>query len=344
MFQIAKKIEGLNELIEPFVSSASTVVIITDENVANHWLASFVASCPGLKNAEVIEIEPGEQAKSVELAGQLWSVLLEGHHDRQMLIINLGGGVVTDLGGFIASTYKRGVDFINIPTSLMAMVDAAMGGKTGVDHDGLKNVIGTFADPLVTLICPEFLATLNHEELKSGFAEMLKYGIIANENLWNQLCDIKGLSAENLSLYIEPCANIKSQIVTEDPFEEGPRKLLNLGHTMGHALESHYLALGMPKKHGVCVAWGIIIETKLATLNGLISEQNALEITRGMEQFFAMNTNELPEVDLLMPYLLNDKKNKNGTVRFVLPEKIGSAKYDVKMTEEQIRQGYAVFK
>jgi 3-dehydroquinate synthase len=343
MFQTAKSIADLSELVEPYASTASSIVIITDENVAKHWLAEFVASCPSLNKAEVIEIEPGEQAKSIELAGQLWSVLLEARCDREALIINLGGGVVTDLGGFIASTYKRGVDFLNIPTSLMAMVDAAIGGKTGVDHDGIKNSIGTFADPLTTIICSEFLSTLNKDEVKSGFAEMLKYGIIKDQDLWNQLVEINDLNAENLDPYIETCAKIKSQIVSEDVFENGPRKLLNLGHTIGHALESHFIAQGLPKTHGVCVAWGIIIETKMALMSGSISEEAASEIINGVGKFFTINANELPALQVLLPYMLNDKKNKEGTIRFVLPQNIGYAVYDVKLTEEQIRQGYESF-
>jgi 3-dehydroquinate synthase len=344
MFISANDFSKLNELIEPLVNPNSSVIILTDSNVSSAWLANVIASCDSLKKAEVIELEPGEEAKSIEIAGNIYSELLERHCDRHTLMINLGGGVITDLGGFVASTYKRGIDFINIPTSLMAMVDAAIGGKTGIDHQNIKNAVGTFADPVTTILFPDFIQTLPKQELLSGFAEMLKYGIIADKNLWNGLAALESVTASTVMPYIEKCAHIKSEIVLNDPFEEGNRKILNLGHTFGHALESYFLDESIAASHGHCVALGILIETELAQKKNLIEAGDAQNIKSTVARFFKVTEKQLPPIDKLMERLKNDKKNKGGNLLFVLPTAIGKAVIDVAVSEEEAEVAYNEFR
>ena len=212
------------------LSKASTVFILTDENVAPFWLPE-VAHWLHCDPAVDIIIKPGEAHKNLQTVQRIWKTLMKHHADRNALLVNLGGGVVTDLGGFAASTYKRGIKFINVPTTLLAMVDAAIGGKTGVDLGGAKNQIGTFAEAEEVLINPDFLMTLPTRELLSGLSEMLKYGFIADAKLLQA-------DLENYEQYIVRAGEIKREIVAQDPHETGLRKILNFGHTLGHSIES----------------------------------------------------------------------------------------------------------
>lgn len=343
MIHFIQNIESLNALIEEHSSKASSVFILTDENVSNHCIPGFISACSCLAEAEVIELEAGEANKALEVCGHLWTHLLERNADRHSLVINLGGGVISDLGGFVATTYKRGIQFLNIPTTLMGMVDAAIGGKNGIDHDEVKNCIGTFSQPLSTIVYPGFLETLDARQLKSGFAEMLKYGLIAEEQLWKDLIAIDTLTVQSLSPFIKQCATIKEQLVAEDYKEGGKRKLLNLGHTVGHALESFYIQQGLLMTHGECVAAGIAIEAKLAFDFGICSEEVSTHIYKCVSKFFALKDYSLPPFDSLFSYLKNDKKNKEGSIRFVLPSKIGKAVYDVEIDAAQIEKSYTTF-
>ena len=228
----------MNDKLKQIFDKTSKVFILTDENVAQFWLpeVEYWLNC---KNAVEIVIKAGEQHKNLQTVQRIWRTLMKQHADRNALLINLGGGVVTDLGGFAASTYKRGIKFINVPTTLLAMVDAAIGGKTGIDFGGGKNQIGTFAAAEDVIIDPVFLETLPQREICSGLAEMLKYGFVADSNLLN-------VNLENYQQYITHCGEIKREIVRQDPTEKGLRKILNFGHTLGHAIESHCLTKDYP--------------------------------------------------------------------------------------------------
>lgn len=215
---------------------------------------------------EIIEIEAGETHKHIDTCTQVWYALSELGADRKSLLINIGGGVVTDLGGFVASTYMRGIPFINIPTSLLAMVDASVGGKTGVDLGALKNLVGVINNPKGVLIYPDFLATLPTEELRSGMAEMFKHGLISDEGYWHKMCNLSELTEAHLGSLIYESVIIKNEVVTQDPTEKGLRKTLNYGHTLGHAIESYCLQNPNRERllHGEAIAIGMVLATYLS--------------------------------------------------------------------------------
>ncbi|MGZ5196974.1 MAG: 3-dehydroquinate synthase, partial [Kaistella sp.] len=244
----------------------SKIIVLVDENTHEYCLPVLLGNLETEIPFEIIEIEAGEDLKTIEIATQLWEILSDFEADRKALMINLGGGVITDMGGFVASTYKRGIRFINLPTTLLGMCDASIGGKTGIDHNFLKNIIGTFAVPEQIFVFPEYLKTLPFPELRSGFAEMLKHGLIADEKHWNDLISIQELSAENIFPFIETSMKIKQNIVEQDFREQHLRKTLNFGHTVGHALESLFLQQAKPIPHGEAVVLGMIIETRLSFL------------------------------------------------------------------------------
>ena len=233
------------------IAEASQVLILTDENVAPFWLPE-VAHWLHCDSATDIVIKPGEQHKNLQTVQRIWKTLMKHQADRNALLVNLGGGVISDLGGFAASTYKRGIKFVNVPTTLLAMVDAAIGGKTAIDFGGAKNQIGTFAEAEEVLVDPVFLTTLLRRDILSGLSEMLKYGFIA---------DTKMLEAnlENYQDFILRAGEIKREIVAKDPCESGLRKILNFGHTLGHAIESHSLTTDSPLLHGEAVALGMAV-------------------------------------------------------------------------------------
>jgi len=305
--------ELLNTL-EKYATSHSSIHVLCDENTyelcwpalayASEWFAAFPAIC----------IPAGEDSKSSDILCGVWESLLENGADRQSLLLNLGGGVVCDLGGFAASTYMRGIDYINIPTSLLAMVDAAVGGKTGIDVGGFKNMAGTFAEPLEVIIHTAFLETLPKEETRSGFAEMLKHALLQGEDHWKQLKILDPLP-EILAPYILDSAKFKHGICSADLKESGLREQLNLGHTYGHALESYFFQLGKPIPHGFAVAWGLEAEAVRACQRGEISLQYADDISQTIRRLFG----EAPKVEWeeLERYWRMDKKNKQGEVKWI---------------------------
>ncbi len=320
----------MSEKLKTIITNASQVFILTDENVAPFWLpeAAHWLHC---ESAIDIVIKPGEQHKNLQTVQRIWKTLMKHHADRNALLINLGGGVITDLGGFAASTYKRGIRFVNVPTTLLAMVDAAIGGKTGVDFGGAKNQIGTFAEAEEVLIDPVFLSTLSRREILSGLAEMLKYGFIADPNLLE-------INIKNYQDYILRCGDIKREIVLKDPYEKGQRKMLNFGHTLGHAIESHCLTTECPLLHGEAVALG------MAGALWLSVKQHGLDakVLQDYEKRLPMLLSEagitLSENDIepIMAYLVHDKKNYGEKPQFVLLEAIGKPILDVEVGPEAI--------
>lgn len=315
------KVRGMGSML----SKASQVFILTDENVASFWLPE-VAYWLRCDPAVDIIIKAGEEHKNLQIVQRIWKTLLKHHADRNALLINLGGGVITDLGGFAASTYKRGINFINIPTTLLAMVDAAIGGKTGIDFGGGKNQIGTFAEAEEVIIDPVFLSTLPRRELLSGMAEMLKYGFIADANLLNT-------NMENYQDYIFRCGEIKREIVAQDPTEKGLRKILNFGHTLGHAIESHCLTTDHPLLHGEAVALGVAGALWLSVEQCGLDKKVLKEYEKQLPVLLSeaeMNLNK-SDVEPILSYLALDKKNKGEKPQFVLLEAVGKPIWDVEV-------------
>ena len=296
-------------------------IFIVDENTHEFCLPLLLAEIPEIADIEIIEIPVGEEAKSIEIALQVWESLGELGADRNSIIVNCGGGVVTDFGGFVASTFKRGLRFINVPTSLLSMVDASVGAKTGINLNHLKNQIGTFAAPEMVIISPEFLETLPEVELLSGFAEMLKHGLIKDEQHWTDLKNITKVTHANIASLIPKSVAIKKAVVDKDPLEKGIRKILNAGHTLGHALESYYLSHDIEITHGQVVAVGLILESQISASKSCLSWEDLQEITSVIEKYFPKVT--LPNSEQILPLLLHDKKNVGQEIKCMLLKKIG---------------------
>ena len=328
MSSLRRDVRGMGSML----SEASQVFILTDENVAPFWLPE-VAHWLHCDSATDIVIKAGEQHKNLQTVQRIWKTLMKHHADRNALLINLGGGVITDLGGFAASTYKRGIKFINIPTTLLAMVDAAIGGKTGIDFGGAKNQIGTFAEAEEVLINPVFLETLPERELRSGLAEMLKYGFISDAKLLE-------INLENCHDFILRAGDIKREIVSKDPTEKGLRKVLNFGHTIGHAIESHCLTTDYPLLHGEAVALGMLGALWLSVpLLGLRES-----VLKSYENLLPMLLSEAKvslskdDMSSIMERVAFDKKRANQRSQFVLLYGIGEPVWDVEIEPKWAKQ------
>lgn len=332
--ELDKDFSSLNEYIHQL--NPSKIFILVDENTHEKCLPIMLPHLEIEAPFEVIEIESGEENKNIGTAVQLWEIFSEMEADRKSLLINLGGGVITDLGGFVASTYKRGFRFVNVPTTLLSMCDASIGGKTGIDHQYLKNIIGTFALPEMIFFYPKFLETLKFEELRSGFAEMLKHGLIADENHWTDLISIDRIAPELIEPYIQRSMEIKNEVVSKDFKEQNIRKTLNFGHTIGHAVESLFLKKGQLIPHGEAVALGMICETHLAFLCGLLDVDDSSVIIGKIKRLFPyINISEFKN-GAIMDLMFNDKKNEDGNINFSLINGVGSCLFDQKVKAEQI--------
>jgi 3-dehydroquinate synthase len=308
---------GDNSLSKLAVSSYSKVAILVDENTKRDCLNKL----PNFENSIIIEIPSGEENKNLSTCNFIWGELSKHNFDRDSLLINLGGGVIGDMGGFCSSTYKRGIDFIQIPTTLLAMVDASVGGKLGIDFDGLKNQVGLFSNPKTVIIYPEFLKTLDKNQLVFGFVEVVKHALIADKEFWNSILETP-FEKLNWNYIIETSVQIKNNIVLNDPREKGERKKLNFGHTFGHAIESFYLQKGTPLLHGQAIALGMLIESKMSDL----SELEKREITEFILSNFTLPYN--PAKNKLIEFMQNDKKNKVGKINFSLLKGIGNCSID----------------
>ncbi|MGL4851114.1 MAG: 3-dehydroquinate synthase [Phocaeicola sp.] len=290
------------------------------------------------KQAHLITIGAEDSHKTVESLSHVWSDLSNNGATRHSLLINVGGGMVTDLGGFAAATFKRGMSYINIPTTLLAMVDAAVGGKTGINFNGLKNEVGVFSPAESVLIYGEFLRTLDYENIFSGYAEMIKHGLISTPNHWAELVqfDFDTINYEQLQALIAQSVQIKKEVVTEDPYEHGIRKALNLGHTVGHAFESLALQLQMPLLHGYAVAWGLVCELYLShTKVGFPSDKlrQAVQFVKAHYGTFAF---DCTQYDSLYEFMTHDKKNQGGVINFTLLSDIGDIKINQTATKEEV--------
>lgn len=321
----------------------STVFILTDTNTVELCLPHFLRHLATDTPIEVVEIEAGEEHKNIETCVGIWETLSELGADRKSVMITLGGGVITDIGGFTASTFKRGIDYINIPTSLLAMVDASVGGKTGIDLGGLKNEIGTFTLPKMVVIDSLYLDTLPQLEMQSGFAEIFKHGLIADYIYWKELIGIDQLSMDDLERLIYNSVTIKNEIVLNDLTEKESRKLLNFGHTLGHAIETYHLS--DPKKstikHGFAVAAGMVMEAYLSYKKGLISSDFYREIKTILLGFYGRLDFSAEDIEVCLSLLKHDKKNENGKVLFSLLKNQGESIYNQEVEITWIREAFA---
>lgn len=314
----------LNEFLRK--NKFSTCFILVDENTAQHCLPRLIPQVPLLAEAEIIELESGEQHKNLETCTQVWRVLGELGADRHSLIVNLGGGVISDLGGFVASAFKRGIAFVNVPTTLLAQIDASVGGKTGVDLDHLKNEIGFFASPKALFIYPPFLQTLGRREMMSGFAEALKHGLIADAAYWQALSVLNLAQGGSWEPVIRRSVEIKNAIVEKDPDEKDLRKTLNFGHTIGHAVESYYLEQASATLlHGEAVVVGMICEAYLSHRMTKLGADKLDEITAVLfEKYGSVRLDAMADHRLL-ELMRHDKKNTKEGINFTLLEDIGKA-------------------
>lgn len=318
---------------------ADKIYLLFDQNTEKYcWplLDGFADIDPGNR----LVIAPGESNKNLAQVEQVWHFLGEKRADRKSLLINIGGGMLTDLGGFAAGTFKRGIDFINIPTTLLAMVDASVGGKTGINFRGLKNEIGLIRMPVHVFLYVPFLRTLDEANYRSGFAEMLKAGLISDARLWEQLkdFDLSQKEESQLSELLWQAVMIKQQIVERDPAEKGDRKALNFGHTIGHALESYALEEGNPLLHGYAVAYGMILEADLShQLNGLTSEE-VKDIAETMIRIYGVPPETIRHSDHLLQLMRFDKKNERNQINFTLLDQIGSFSVNHVATEQTIAE------
>ncbi|WP_372916965.1 3-dehydroquinate synthase [Salegentibacter sp.] len=327
-------------------NKASQIFILVDSNTHNYCLSAFMSKLHTDSPIEVIEIEAGEENKNLDTCNQVWNALSELGADRKSMILNLGGGVVTDLGGFVASCFKRGISYINIPTTLLAMVDASVGGKTGVDLGNLKNQIGVINNSQMVLIDSAFLNSLPANEMRSGLAEILKHGLISDEGYWNKLIALADLNLEDLDEIIEESVKIKADIVAQDPEEKNLRKTLNYGHTLGHAIESYFLTHTTKKSllHGEAVAAGMVLATYISsTLKGFPQEK-LKQVTSSILNMYGkieFSQGDIQEIIELMKY---DKKNEYGKINFVLLEDIAKPHIDCLVPNEVIFDAFIFYR
>lgn len=300
-------------------------VVITDENTARHCLPRLQSHFGDTKPL-IITVPPGETHKNLTTCQGLWEDLFRAGVGRRWCVLNLGGGVIGDMGGFVAGTYKRGIDFVQIPTTLLSQVDASVGGKLGIDFFEVKNSIGLFRNPRAVWIDPGFLATLPPREVRSGFAEMLKHALIADASQWPELSQLTSLDEADWLRLILASVAIKEKVVAADPFEQGLRKSLNFGHTIGHALESYWLETPQRLLHGEAIAAGMIVESYLSHELGELSAPDLDEIVQTLLRFYGHQPVPANAYDQLLDLMRQDKKNEDHRINFTFLNAIGKAR------------------
>ena len=313
------------------------IALIADQNVLQlfpHYVDTLGFNAPVF----VFSVLSGEHNKSIEEAVYLWQNLLENQFDKHSLIINFGGGMVSDLGGFVASTYQRGIPFINIPTTLLSMIDAAVGGKNGINLNGVKNVVGTINLPEQVITDTFFLKTLSPMQMLDGFGEMLKYALIGNSGLWHEIKDLENVKCHNIKKeWIDFCVSFKEKIVQQDLYDQGLRHILNFGHTIGHALEAYYMQQCRDAKfcvsternipHGHAVALGLVVESYLSYHHGLLSQGEYEEIREVVLKHYTDVIKQISINDIarIIDFCRMDKKNTDGKINVTMLEAIGQA-------------------
>ncbi len=317
----------------------SQYFILVDENTHRDCLTYFLEQIPILQKAKLIQIKSGEINKNLTSSQDIWTSLIKKQADRNSLLINLGGGVIGDMGGFVASTYKRGIDFIQIPTTLLSQVDASIGGKLGIDFMDLKNIIGLFKNPKGVFIDTHFLKSLPFREIRSGYAEILKHALIADANYWKELAKIQDLKTAQWDEIVWASLKIKKAVVEADPFEKGYRKILNFGHTVGHAIESWSLKHDSnPLLHGEAIALGMMVETQLSHIHQGLTLEDREEILEQIMAHYPDYTIEASIIPALIKLMKNDKKNETDLINFTLLSEIGTAVYNVELSTHLIEE------
>lgn len=320
----------------------SSIFVLTDKNSEKHCLHLFLERVP--VPFSVILIPEGEEHKHLETCQHIWTNLMEKGADRKSLLINLGGGVIGDIGGFCAATYMRGIPFIQIPTTLLSQVDASIGGKLGIDLHQLKNMIGVIQPPHAVHIMTGFLSSLPEREMRSGYAEMLKHGLIASSEIWQRLA--AKMPSDSLEWGREVIASIKikKSITEQDPLEKGIRKILNFGHTIGHAIESRWLSAPQRLLHGEAIAIGMICEAYISYSKGLLSEEELFEIRSSLVQHFGHHPKAVNGSEDIIQLMRSDKKNEKGIIRMALLDGIGAAVFNQPVEEQLIRESLMFYR
>ena len=333
-----KPLESLQDWLAR--QSYRELFILTDTAVAEDVFPVIEPYVMNMNLKGVLTIPPGEAHKTTECCEDVWGQLLANDASRHSLLLNLGGGVVTDLGGFAASTFKRGIRFVHVPTTLLGMVDAAIGGKNGVNLHHYKNQIGVFQHPEQIVIAPDFLKTLEERQILSGMAEMLKHALIADQEQWQALQQINSLTLNQLEAFIVPAAQLKMGIVKSDPFEKGQRKKLNFGHTIGHALESLSQEKDAdPLLHGEAIALGMRVEAFLSEEHLLLDAQARHSIDAFLAETYPSYPLNQEGVDKVINYMKADKKRDREAFNFTLLPEIGQADTDVQLSKDDVVKG-----
>lgn len=335
----------LDALIEKY--NPSKVFVLVDENTNKMVLPQLVAQSMAVANSSVITIKAGDINKNIESLMHIWSSLVEGGATRKSMLINLGGGVVTDIGGFAGASFKRGIRFVNIPTTLLSAVDAAVGGKTGINFNGYKNEIGAFCEAEVVIISTRYFSTLSHEELLSGYAEMLKHGLISNAEIYNRLLarDVANIDADSLLQLLQESVMVKKRIVEEDPTEKGIRRALNLGHTAGHAFESLALQRKSPIPHGYAVAWGLVVELVLSHMQLQFPSNELTRLATYIYDNYGAFYVTCDDYPALIEFMRHDKKNDSANeINFTMLKQVGDIHIDCVASEEDIKTALDIYR
>ena len=323
---------------------ANGIFILTDEKTKKHCLPKLL-EIEQLRGSRIITIPSGDEHKTIESAVQIWKYLSENGATRASLMINLGGGMITDIGGFAASTFKRGMEYINVSTTLLGAVDAATGGKTGINFLGLKNEIGTFTPAKEVLINIDFFKTLDEKNLRSGFAEMLKHALIDSRRSWNEIqkFDLEIFDFEKLKPILRENIEIKARIVNQDPKERGIRKALNFGHTFGHAFETFSYQIDNPILHGYAVVWGLLCELYLSHIKLNFPKEDILKLQQLIREYYGSFHFDCKQYETLYELMTHDKKNESEAINFTLLSDIGEIHINQTASKEEIFEVFDYF-
>lgn len=346
--------QSITKICEDFVAelseaignqSSESIFILTDENTKQLCLPE-VLKCDKLSGSRVICIQAGDENKNIESAATIWKFLSEHHATRKSLMINVGGGMITDIGGFTASTFKRGMRYINVSTTLLGAVDAATGGKTGINFQGLKNEIGVFAPAETVLINAAFFKTLDAANLRSGYAEMVKHALIDTREEWNRVLqyDLETPDYDRLRVLLDASVRIKERVVEQDPFEANIRKALNLGHTFGHAFESLSYRVGRPALHGYAVMWGLLCELYLSHIKLGFPQAELLRLKYLMKEFYGSFVFDCSDYEALFELMTHDKKNESLEINFTLLADVGDIRINQTATKAEIDECFDFFR
>jgi len=332
------------EVINDYVSKGgySSIFVLVDNNTLQYCLPLFEEKFDS--EFKVILIQSGEEHKDLKTCKYIWDKMIELGADRHSLCINLGGGVIGDMGGFAASTFMRGMDFVQMPTTLLSQVDASVGGKLGIDYENYKNLIGIIKNPGAVFMYTDFLKTLPYNQLLSGFAEVVKHGLIKDFKAFTRLTKLDSLTDINWEGLVHDSVIIKKSVTEEDPYERGLRKILNFGHTLGHAIESHALSSGTPMLHGEAIAIGMIMETHLSHQKRYLSLEDADFVKSKILTLFGHHPDFIPNTNALLEIMSKDKKNKRGLIKFSLLQKLGEGNFDQEVTIDEIENAISFYK